>query len=167
MTKQLDGGCLCGRVRYRITEAPAFGIACHCTECQAATASAFSLGLVVAENGFALSEGEPKRWTREGSSSKPNHMFRCPDCGTWTHSAPEAEAGHIIVRPSALDEHGWFRPVVEIFTRDALPWARLATPFSYDTMFDDPAPLVDAWKRTALVPGDTGGSKVKAMLGLG
>jgi hypothetical protein len=46
-----EGGCFCGTVRYRITADPLFGFACHCTDCQQLTASAFSLGLAVPAGG--------------------------------------------------------------------------------------------------------------------
>jgi hypothetical protein len=36
-----------------------------------------------------------------------------------------------------LDDHHGFRPVCESFTRSALPWARLGTPFSFETDFED------------------------------
>jgi hypothetical protein len=36
-----------------------------------------------------------------------------------------------------LDDHNGFRPVCESFTRSALPWARLGTPFSFETDFED------------------------------
>jgi len=45
------GGCLCGKIRYEISEAPRLVYTCHCTECQRLTSSAFSIALAVA--GFA------------------------------------------------------------------------------------------------------------------
>ena len=43
----LQGGCRCGRVRYQIDDEPKFSFACHCTDCQQLSASAFSLALTV------------------------------------------------------------------------------------------------------------------------
>jgi hypothetical protein len=40
-----------------------------------------------------------------------------------------------------LDDHHGFRPVAEIFTRSALPWGRLSTPFSFETDFEN-IPLI-------------------------
>ena len=42
------GGCLCGKIRYEITEAPRLVYTCHCTDCQHLTSSAFSIALAVA-----------------------------------------------------------------------------------------------------------------------
>ena len=44
MELPLKGGCMCGAVRYEITCEPTRVYACHCTDCQRATTSAFSIG---------------------------------------------------------------------------------------------------------------------------
>jgi hypothetical protein len=46
-TYAITGGCRCGSIRYRVTKAPLFVMACHCTDCQEQTSSAFSLGMPV------------------------------------------------------------------------------------------------------------------------
>jgi hypothetical protein len=55
----IEGGCRCGRVRFRLSEQPWLEAACHCRGCQRMTASAFSTTLVVPEGGFAVIAGEP------------------------------------------------------------------------------------------------------------
>jgi len=37
----LEGGCACGAVRYRLTAPPLIVHACHCRDCQKLTGSAF------------------------------------------------------------------------------------------------------------------------------
>jgi hypothetical protein len=135
--RALVGGCRCGHIRYEITEQPWFGFACHCTDCQQLTASAFSLGITVPESGFRLVQNRPQQWTKIGSSGRPSHQFTCPNCSGWTHTKPEVLTGGLVVRPMTLDDHHGFRPVCESFTRSALPWARLGTPFSFETDFED------------------------------
>jgi hypothetical protein len=137
----LVGGCRCARIRYEIKEKPWFGFACHCTDCQQLSASAFSLGLAVPESTFRLVQGEPQRWTKFGSSGKPSHQFRCPNCSGWTHTKPEVLTGGLILRPMTLDDHHGFRPVAEIFIRSALPWGPLSTPFPFETDFEN-IPLI-------------------------
>jgi hypothetical protein len=43
---ELNGGCLCGAVRYTTNAAPEFVGLCHCTDCQKHTGSRRSLGCV-------------------------------------------------------------------------------------------------------------------------
>jgi hypothetical protein len=52
MELPLGGGCMCGAVRYEISELPLRVYACHCTDCQRITGSAFSLGVVVSAGAF-------------------------------------------------------------------------------------------------------------------
>ena len=41
------GGCLCGKIRYDITETPQLVYTRHCTACQHQMSSGFSLGVAV------------------------------------------------------------------------------------------------------------------------
>jgi hypothetical protein len=40
---KIEGGCLCGKVRYSADVEPAFVGVCHCKNCQKGTGSAFSV----------------------------------------------------------------------------------------------------------------------------
>ena len=141
----MDGGCKCGHVRYRVTGAPLFIMACHCTDCQQQTASAFSLAMVLDDAQFAVMAGQPREWAKRGSSGKLSHEFTCPVCAGWTHTRPDSQPGKTVVRPSTLDDHRSVVPVGQIYTRSALPWARLAVQFSYEEEFDDPKPMIEAF----------------------
>lgn len=149
----LDGGCFCDTIRYRIGQPPLFTLACHCTDCQQMTASAFSLGLAVAKEGFTVtSETPPRALDKQAESGATSTRFVCPDCAGWTHTTTTGSPDSVIVRPSSLDESSWVRPIAEIFTRSALPWARLSTAFSYETEFEDPSPIVAAFKTSDIRP---------------
>ena len=150
---KLAGGCRCGALRYEVTGEPHFTIACHCKDCQKLSSSAFSLGFVVEEAQFEIVRGEAHEWVKEGSSGKPSSSFTCPICAVWTHTKPQAEAGFVIVRPTTLDDPSWFRPLVELYTRSALPWARMPTLFAFEEQFDDTAPLAAAFKASGMAPG--------------
>jgi Glutathione-dependent formaldehyde-activating enzyme len=43
----IEGGCLCGRVRYGADADPAFVGVCHCNDCQKFTGSAFATVVAV------------------------------------------------------------------------------------------------------------------------
>ena len=141
----LPGGCRCGQVRYQVAGAPKFIFACHCTDCQRFSASAFAMGMVVDNAQFTLTEGTPREWQKLGSSGKPSSNFTCPVCATWTHTRPQSHPTLTIVRPSSLDEHGWVRPNAQIFTRSALPWALLPVQFSFEAEFSDAGPIASAF----------------------
>ena len=143
----LAGGCRCGRVRYRVTQPPKFIFACHCTDCQQLTASAFSLGMAVLEAGFELQEGrgDLRWWTKTADSGQESRQYTCQACAGWTHTVAASSPGVVIVRAMTLDERGWVRPVAQIFTRSALPWALMPAQFSFATEFEDTAPMEQAF----------------------
>lgn len=117
------------------------------------TASAFSLGLAIPKDGFAITSDNGLRTIdKTADSGATSTRYVCPDCAGWTHTTTTGSPDSVIVRPSTLDRSDWIRPFAEIFTRSAYPWARLATAFSYDTEFEDPAPIVAAFKTSDIRP---------------
>ena len=113
-----DGGCRCDRVRMRVDAAPLMTMACHCTGCRRMTASAFSLSVLVLAEGFTVTAGEPVIGGLHG-----RHFF-CPHCKSWMFTRPGGGLDHLVnVRPTMLDEHAWFVPFMETYTREKLPWA--------------------------------------------
>ena len=60
MNLPLTGGCLCGSIRYAITEAPQLAYTCHCRDCQNLTSSAFAMAIVVRDEAFQLMGIEPR-----------------------------------------------------------------------------------------------------------
>ena len=136
----LEGGCRCRAMRYSVTKVPLFSFACHCTDCQQLTSSAFSLGLAVPASGFVLN-GSPNNWEKTADSGGWSRQFTCPVCTGWTHTMTQTAPALVIVRPSTLDDHAWFRPVAQIFTRSALAWALMPLPHTYAEEFTDTGPL--------------------------
>ncbi|MDP3174465.1 MAG: GFA family protein [Phenylobacterium sp.] len=66
------GACRCAQVRLTISAPPLLTMACHCTECQKMTSSAFSLSAAIPADGFAVVQGEPVIGGLHGAS---RHYF--------------------------------------------------------------------------------------------
>jgi hypothetical protein len=83
MTEALEGGCLCGAVRFRATEAPLRTLACHCTFCQKVTGSAYFAESMFPMSAVQFNGGEMKRYEHvsDGSRKKVWVHF-CANCGT-------------------------------------------------------------------------------------
>ena len=77
-----EGGCQCGRVRYRIEGEPVILGICHCSECQRQSGSAFGMSMVIPKPQFTLLQGELKSFTRSSESGRPVTCCFCPECGT-------------------------------------------------------------------------------------
>jgi hypothetical protein len=125
-----EGGCRCGEVRVRVTRPPLLAGACHCIGCQAMSASAFSLSLTLPSDGFEVTQGEPAIGGLHGPVS---HHFHCPRCKSWMFTRAEGFDWFVNLRPSMLDEHRWFEPYVELWTREKLPWATTGARLGYET----------------------------------
>ena len=125
----MDGGCRCGRVRFRVSGAPLITMACHCTGCQKMSASAYSLSAAIPSEGFEITQGEPVIGGLHGAS---RHYF-CPHCMSWMFTRPEGVDFFVNLRPTMLDDTSWFTPFIETFTSEKLPWAATGAPHSYET----------------------------------
>jgi len=126
-----EGGCACGRIRYRLADAPFAVHCCHCRSCQRETGSAFALnGLVETERLVVLSR-EPEMVMTPSESGKGQRIARCPSCriALWSHYGGMGEKA-AFVRIGTLDDPDAFPPDLHIFTRSKQPWVILpeATP---------------------------------------
>ena len=134
----LDGGCRCGRVRFRLSEAPWMEAACHCRGCQRMTASAFSTTLIMPQTGFAVTEGDTVIGGLHGDEADHHH---CDWCKSWVYTKPRAELGFVNVRATLLDSATWFAPWMETQTVEMLPWASTGATKSFERF-----PAVDAYQ---------------------
>jgi hypothetical protein len=126
----LTGGCLCGGLRYEITAAPVMTYACHCTDCQRLTSSAFSLAVTVPDSAFRLTKGEPRLVQKTADSGRVVTRWLCPDCACWIVSNPQPgdAPGELIrrVRAGTLDDKSWVRPTAHYWARSKQPWVVIA-----------------------------------------
>ena len=130
----MTGRCRCARTEIRITGAPFMTAACHCTGCQRMSASAYSLTAMMAPEHFDVTEGE----TVLGGLKSPGaaHNF-CPHCMTWMFTRIEmGEARFVNLRPTMLDDAGWFEPFIETMTAEKLPWATTPARHRFDRFPD-------------------------------
>ena len=125
MEHQLEGGCACGAVRYRLEDAPMFVHCCHCLDCQRQTGSAFVLNALIETDRISLLKGETAAVRMPTDSGLPHHIFRCPSCQTALWSEYGGRAQLRFVRVGTLDDPSALKPDVHIYTRSKLPWVAL------------------------------------------
>ena len=109
MAGPITGGCQCGAVRYELSADPLGLYACHCTECQKQSSSAFGMSMPVARDGFRVVKGEPKTWVRASDSGRTVTCHFCGDCGTRLFH--ERAPGFLNVKAGTLDDTSGLRPV--------------------------------------------------------
>jgi hypothetical protein len=118
----LAGGCICGQLRYEVRD-PQVVLACHCRNCQQRTGSAFALSMLTLRKDFAVVSGETLSADLPGGSGALHRQHICPHCFTRTHTEMLAYPDIINVRPGTLDDPSMARPVAQIWTSLAQPWA--------------------------------------------
>lgn len=126
MTKNLEGGCTCGAVRYRLLDGPMFVHCCHCTVCQTETGSAFVLNAIIESDRVATLVGVPEPVLVPTQSGRGQQIWRCPSCKVALWSNYNGTADKIrFVRVGTLDTPAALPPDIHIYTRSKLPWLEL------------------------------------------
>lgn len=120
----IEGGCLCGRVRYSADAEPAFVSVCHCTDCQKFSGSAFATVVGVPASALRVT-GTLKTFTKVGDSGKPIHRCFCPECGCGVTEKADALPAVVMICVGTLDDRRWVKPVSQIYCDSAQPWVKL------------------------------------------
>ena len=116
------GSCQCGHVGYQITSEPIVTYACHCTDCQVLSTSAFSITMLLKREAFELSSGDLKSIQRPTAAGGIAVCWFCPKCGNRIyHENPDLPA-IIRFKPSTLKNAARFQPEVHIWTCREQPW---------------------------------------------
>lgn len=112
----LTGGCLCGQVRYRVSE-PAINVrACHCRTCQRMSGGGFWARAMFPTGALEIT-GETG-----GYSTSPDLIRRfCPGCGCFifTERLDQPMIGVSLV---TLDNPETLRPQAQIFVSRRFSW---------------------------------------------
>ena len=122
----LEGGCSCGSIRYKLTSSPLIVHACHCRDCQRVTGGAFVINVWIEREFVERTGATPKSFTLKGGTGKNHEVFFCDNCGTYLWSRYHVAPGDaLFVRAGTLDTPDAVTPDVHIFTRSKVPWLRL------------------------------------------
>jgi hypothetical protein len=125
MSDNLEGGCACGAVRYRLGSAPMFVHCCHCRDCQRQTGSAFVINALIETDRVTLLSGTLEAVPVPTDSGRPHEIYRCARCRTAMWSTYGGVAALRFVRVGTLEEPSALPPDVHIYTRSKLPWVAL------------------------------------------
>lgn len=118
----MDGGCGCGQVRYTITATqPPVVYACHCTDCQTQSGSAFGLQMPVFEAMISVT-GDMVSGERTQPSGAIGMIFCCSNCLIRIYSKNSTRPGMVVVRAGTLDASKQIVPKFHLWTKSKQPW---------------------------------------------
>ena len=120
MASTIEGGCLCGGVRYRLHVRPKQGSDCHCEDCRRASAAPYVTWCSVPSKAIEVLSGELRRVSY---ADRLRSFASC--CGTPLFIQDEVSSEWIDVTVASLDDPKTFHPEVAIWTEDKLPWVKL------------------------------------------
>ena len=121
MPASYTGGCQCGSVRYVLTTQPIRLAACHCTECQRQSGSAFGMSMLVNKDSLTVT-GLTKQFTRIADSGNEVTGVFCPECGVRIYHVLKSAQDVLSLKPGTLDDTSWLRPGYFVWMRSAQGW---------------------------------------------
>jgi hypothetical protein len=117
----LTGGCMCGAVRYAVSEKPLATGLCHCNRCRPQSGSAFSTVIFVHSDAIRIT-GETAVFDDIGASGLRVRRRYCPRCGSPLTTESDATPGIFFIKAGSIDVNEWFHPDMEMFVRGRRPW---------------------------------------------
>ena len=136
VTLPLEGGCQCGKLRYELAAAPLMLYACHCTNCQKQTGSAFVLSTAIVESAFSFTEGKPAKTEWISDAGNKRYGYYCGDCGCRIANGQTPSIGVLSLRAGTFDDKSWVRPAGHIWVKSAQNWIK----FDKDDLLYDEQP---------------------------
>jgi len=128
----ITGRCLCGRVRFEVSEPLLEAEYCHCKRCQRRTGTTASASALTAPGTFRVTEGEELL-----GAFKPDdgwHDYFCRECGGHLYGQSHEDPRLICVPMGAIDGDPGVRPAFHQYVAYAAPW---------DPLPDDGLPRFD------------------------
>ena len=121
---RLEGGCLCGKVRYAGEAEPIFVGVCHCTNCQKSSGTAFNAVIAVPKPTVSLT-GTVSTYEGRGDTGNAVYKLFCPECGSPVAEEAAIMADVVMIPIGTLDDPSAAKPAMQIYCDSAQPWALL------------------------------------------
>jgi hypothetical protein len=118
-----SGGCLCGKVRFRLLSEPFDTGWCHCRTCQLNSGSPAMVFATVKFRDYQFEAGEEA--VRTVASSRFGYRGFCGECGTPLYMRVDHQPDTIDFSVTTLDEPGRLRPGFHIFWSSRAPWMQI------------------------------------------
>lgn len=123
--EDLSGGCNCGAVRYRLKAGARLPMyACHCTDCQTRTGSAFSEHMLVAESDLEVS-GPLAEGTLTQHSGAVSTVYGCKRCLARIYATSDRRGSFASLRCGTLDNSAMLTPAAHLWISSMQPWITL------------------------------------------
>jgi hypothetical protein len=114
----LAGKCGCGAVRYRVADEFRYAQNCHCSQCRAATGSAFKPFAGIERHKLEIIDGSDSLLV---FGEEDLNDTRCGRCGSLLFSVVR-DGAYVHVAMGSLEDEPSLRPTGHIFVGSKAPW---------------------------------------------
>ncbi|MBT8077143.1 MAG: GFA family protein [Gammaproteobacteria bacterium] len=118
----IEGGCLCGSIRYRASSMPLRGVICHCAMCRRHSGAPALSFVHFAREEFRWLGDEPARYR---SSEFAERGF-CRNCGSTVSMHEEVLADRVQIAVGSLDEPNRITIDDHVWTSEQIDWFDIA-----------------------------------------
>ena len=100
---------------------------CHCADCKKISGSAYSTNIIIPNEGFQVTSGTPKTWSKKSDSGSEVTTSFCGDCGTnmWRNTSTFGD--NRVVKTGILDNLSSLndlKPDVELYAPQRVSWIK-------------------------------------------
>jgi hypothetical protein len=114
----LTGKCQCGAVRYLVADEFLYAANCHCSNCRAATGSAFKAFAGIEREKLELTDGQDSLLV---FGEDELNDTRCALCGSFLFSVVR-EGAYVHIALGSLVDTPSIRPTEHIYVGSKAPW---------------------------------------------
>jgi len=114
----LRGRCECNAIAYEVADEFRYALNCHCSNCRAATGSAFKPFGGIERDKLRVTKGEASLMIV--GEPDANHT-RCSECGSLLYSVVR-DGGWVHVAYGSLVDEPALKPTKHIFVASKAPW---------------------------------------------
>ena len=149
----VEGGCLCGAVRYAVKASPLTVYNCHCKDCRRTSGAAYTMSMPADRRHVALLKGELVDYDKRADSGRIIRMRGCPHCGVRVWNEPQSFPDIFVVKPGTLDDMGWAVPIGNIWTNSRCPWIEIDPALvNFEAQPLSREPLYERWRMVTRSP---------------
>ena len=117
----LNGGCLCGDIRYEAGAGAMHQSACHCSMCRRASGAPFVAWFSVPRLNLRWLQGRPSSY----ASSEHGTRSFCARCGTQLLFEDDRYPEEVDLTTCSLDDPDRLAPQSHIYTATQVAWVKL------------------------------------------
>ncbi|MFK7868605.1 MAG: GFA family protein [Roseobacter sp.] len=120
--EKIEGGCLCGAVRYKSDAEPVMQAVCHCKTCQKLSGSTYSFNVAVPAESLVVTGDVATYEDHSGTSGQAMLRRFCPKCGSSLYGGGALYGPLLFIKAGSLDDASWVAPDLHIWAEEKLPW---------------------------------------------